>query len=1164
MNKTISLRYIKAAIAVFMAALTCFSVIPFFKIEVSGAQDEMDIKVFDYNICAYVDPGNIDRMFEKFPSRTMADYSFDKRAVRLKKLIDRYAPDVITLQEVNYEWFPYLTENANTRLTDKYAYIGVSANGNRDGSNRERWDLYNLIFYNTEKFELLKSGDFWLSTTPDVPSRNTTASSCFNRTCTWAILRDKKTGIAYFQANTHLTTCTEEYSVHQAQVICQQIEKLSMDLPVIITGDMNMSTTMNGRTYGCFTGYGYADARFEAETTKTASTWRSFGYYPTRFLSNTIDHLFVKGNIQMELYKNLTESFDANYNIIDDYDSIIANGEKYGYDLSDHIGIYFEGTVRNDFDVWDGKTPTSAPETFVKEGNTYYLNGADALAYFARTVNNGQPYIDCDIILTTDVNLLGFLWTKIGGTDGINNPFRGRFNGNGNVVHHLNIDENTERSGFFGYVSVAKIQNFGIESGSVRSVDWAVGSICGIATSETVIENCYSKADVIGYRGGIGGILGATWNVCTVRNCYYTGNISCTRSNGLSGGSVTIGGIVGFSSASYGSGQRVNVNGCYYAGKNSLGVNDDVNKIYTGAIFSTVATPSNSEPTSTLTVDVSGCLYPEGSALSASDSKRTNKDMQTGFIYVGTHSNDFQKLNYLDGYTDDIYCTNGYYPVLKWQCEKPAVISNDGTNYYIVEEDELFAFAYDVNTGKNTYNGCNVYLISDMDLENERFTSIGGWDGSEKYVFNGSFNGLGHTVNDLYISSSNDKAGFFGCVGANAVIENVGISSGSVKGRYSVGALIGYMKNGARLKKSFSRADVFGVTDVGGAVGSAQASTIEDVYVNAYVSGVSYGQALISGGILGKAVDGGNASELHITRSYYGNDYIMTLNSLAASGEYKGYYVGEIAGGASSDKIKVVLDHCASLYTSKNLSSKITNSSQISNVFLSTGTSSIASDKLNSGSFSAYIKDSSNINKKYPILYWQANGESQKMTDDIISKSNCVYVVFDSITVAKGESVTIGVNIKNNNGISGISFDIVTDGRFELESVQSPYFSVNGNSPYDVSLSGSTTDDYTVAYLTFKTDTAEPGEYSFTLDNITVTNDSGNVASFAEISSIGIIDCVMGDANSDNMVNTKDIIRIKKYVSDPSTQINAFAADIDKDGKVDEKDVSAVLSMIVG
>ena len=56
----------------------------------------------------------------------------------------------------------------------------------------------------------------------------------------------------------------------------------------------------------------------------------------------------------------------------------------------------------------------------------------------------------------------------------------------------------------------------------------------------------------------------------------------------------------------------------------------------------------------------------------------------------------------------------------------------------------------------------------------------------------------------------------------------------------------------------------------------------------------------------------------------------------------------------------------------------------------------------------------------------------------------------------------------------------------------------------------------------------------------------------------------MGDANSDNMVNTKDIIRIKKYVSDPSTQINAFAADIDKDGKVDEKDVSAVLSMIVG
>ena len=93
---------LKKALSALLVLCICFSCIPFFEIEVNGTGNEMDIKVFDYNVCAYPDPANIDRMFKKFPDRTIDDYSFDKRAIRLKKLIDKYSPDVMAIEKLFY------------------------------------------------------------------------------------------------------------------------------------------------------------------------------------------------------------------------------------------------------------------------------------------------------------------------------------------------------------------------------------------------------------------------------------------------------------------------------------------------------------------------------------------------------------------------------------------------------------------------------------------------------------------------------------------------------------------------------------------------------------------------------------------------------------------------------------------------------------------------------------------------------------------------------------------------------------------------------------------------------------------------------------------------------------------------------------------------------
>lgn len=79
-----------------------------------------------------------------------------------------------------------------------YDYIGV---GRDDGKEKGE---HSAIFYRTDKFDVIEKGDFWLSETPDVPSKDgmpccrvfavgdtsnakIPASNSFSSTCTWTI-----------------------------------------------------------------------------------------------------------------------------------------------------------------------------------------------------------------------------------------------------------------------------------------------------------------------------------------------------------------------------------------------------------------------------------------------------------------------------------------------------------------------------------------------------------------------------------------------------------------------------------------------------------------------------------------------------------------------------------------------------------------------------------------------------------------------------------------------------------------------------------------------------------------------------------------------------------------------------------------------------------------
>src|SRR5574344_664730 len=130
--------------------------------------------------------------------------------------------------------------------------------------------------------------------------------------------------------------------------------------------------------------------------------------------------------------------------------------------------------------------------------------------------------------------------------------------------------------------------------------------------------------------------------------------------------------------------------------------------------------------------------------------------------------------------------------------------------------------------------------------------------------FNGTFDGLGHTISDLYINrNSTTYVGLFGYINNSSTVKNIGLTnvditgnlyvgglagenngliqnsyaSGSVNGNEQVGGLVGRNWGGGRVQNSYSTGTVEGNIQAGGLVGRSQGSTIENSYSNGSVNG---------------------------------------------------------------------------------------------------------------------------------------------------------------------------------------------------------------------------------------------------------------------------------------------------------------------------------------
>ena len=182
--------------------------------------------------------------------------------------------------------------------------------------------------------------------------------------------------------------------------------------------------------------------------------------------------------------------------------------------------------------------------------------------------------------------------------------------------------------------------------------------------------------------------------------------------------------------------------------------------------------------------------------------------------------------------------------------------------YLIKTADQLARISQQVNNGIESYKYyklCNnIYLndISTVDLwsivapENE-WTPIG----SYSVPFRGNFNGDGHIIYGLYISTDADYQGLFGAAEGDQTIENLGVESSYIKGNDYIGSICGYRYGGGLLgtnemRKCHSNTTVIGKKFIGGILGYYAGDMIVYRLTNCYNTGNINGEQCV-GGLVG-------------------------------------------------------------------------------------------------------------------------------------------------------------------------------------------------------------------------------------------------------------------------------------------------------------------------
>ena len=474
-------------------------------------------------------------------------------------------------------------------------------------------------------------------------------------------------------------------------------------------------------------------------------------------------------------------------------------------------------SARAETDVWNGTIASGFAGGTGMENDPYQINTAEELAYFAKTVNEGQPYNGLYIVLKNDLDLNNQEWTPIGNS---RNPFKGNFDGDNHTVTGMQISNSSkDYVGLFGECTKHNI-NSAIKNITVRNSDicgkshvgaivgWAyeiniencrsiankingerrVGGICGYFGGNPggKVSQCYNSSEVSGKRSA-GGIAGMG-DRCTAENCLNTGEIKVTTTQNESTG----GGIFGFFDDSIAS---ASITACVNLGKVSGG------ESFGGIVGSTASESTGHISNCYYNMDAITGGFDAGTALTAgqlcgalpeglnstiwkegSVDTSTAAATDTGSRFgtaAGTYINLTKVAEIGETKTASV-------PVYNYVTTN----GDDWDTYTLITTAEEFAAI-----GQDTTKwSANYVLANDIDVSGVQLSSIG----DPGTLYTGKFSGDGHTISHINLKKGNGYGSLFGYVkdkvmllAVNGEIDLGNNDAGGICGNLSYGEIYG-------------------------------------------------------------------------------------------------------------------------------------------------------------------------------------------------------------------------------------------------------------------------------------------------------------------------------------------------------------------------------------
>ena len=416
-------------------------------------------------------------------------------------------------------------------------------------------------------------------------------------------------------------------------------------------------------------------------------------------------------------------------------------------------------------DPWDGASTVAVEPN--AEG-IYEISTGAQLAWLAQqVVEEFCEFEDTQFRLIEDVDLGDKSWTPIGGDDA---PFNGVFDGNGHTIRGLNVPD-AASPGLFG--------NLG-KNGTIRNL-----IVRGVVTGGT--------------QAGYGAM--ATGGICSVsegkiQNCGFYGEVTTTDEDA---GLLGVGAIVG-----YGDGSADN--SWYYC----TGTSNEVGVVGEDSTASNCYTNVNTEQAGVTVVTAEQF---KGTA-TVGDTGKTVTELLNDALPTDC-------MNWLQGVDYPVFIK----PVIKWDGASIAAVEPNAEGIYEISTGAQLAWLAQQVNNKNVFSGETVMLTADIDLGEQEWTPIGVNFRRNGKSFQGTFDGNGHIVTGLKISSGNaDNMGLFGPIyGSKAIVKNLIVEGDvNVPNRSTIGGIVADNRDGTVQNCGFY-GEVYGFNSVGGVVGSGNA-----------------------------------------------------------------------------------------------------------------------------------------------------------------------------------------------------------------------------------------------------------------------------------------------------------------------------------------------------